>query len=189
MTFLPIVDRELRAAARRRGTFRLRWLVVLIGIIMAFGALFFLAVGAGPKNVGGPLFEVLTICAFFLCPLLGVSLTADSLSEEKREGTLGLLFLTDLKGYDVVLGKFAASSLNAFYGLFALLPILALPLLLGGVTGGQFLRVSLVLVNGLFFCLAAGIFISSLVRESRAAIAGTFWLLLLVTAVFPAAKR
>ena len=29
--------------------------------------------------------------------------TADSLSAEKREGTLGLLFLTDLRGYDVVL--------------------------------------------------------------------------------------
>jgi ABC-type transport system involved in multi-copper enzyme maturation permease subunit len=189
MTFLPIVDRELRAAARRRATFRFRWLAVLVGLIITFTSLLFLAAGAGPKNVGGPLFSVLTVCAFFLCPLLGVALTADSLSEEKREGTLGLLFLTDLKGYDVVLGKFAASSLNAFYGLLALLPIMALPLLLGGVTGGQFFRVSLTLINALFFSLAVGIFVSSFTRESRASLGGTLWLLLLLTVVFPVAGR
>src|SRR5215472_17989833 len=161
MTFLPIVDRELRAAARRRGTFRLRWFVVLIGLIVTFAALSFLAAGAGPRNVGGPLFAVLTVCAFFLCPLLGVALTADSLSEEKREGTLGLLFLTDLKGYDVVLGKFAATSLDSIYGLLGILPVLALPLSIGGVTGDEFWRMVLALANALFFSLCAGILVSA----------------------------
>ena len=51
------------------------------------------------------LFTVLNAIAFIFCLLAGVFLTADCLSEEKREGTLGLLFLTSLKGYDVVLGK------------------------------------------------------------------------------------
>src|SRR5215472_2300539 len=170
MTFLPIVDRELRAAARRRGTFRLRWFVVLIGLIVTFAALSFLAAGAGPRNVGGPLFAVLTVCAFFLCPLLGVALTADSLSEEKREGTLGLLFLTDLKGYDVVLGKFAASSLTAFYCLLALLPMTALPMLLGGVPAADFWRMTLALLNALFFSVSAGLCVSAFMRDSQRAL-------------------
>jgi hypothetical protein len=63
-------------------------------------------------------------------PLLG---TADCISSEKREGTLGLLFLTDLKGYSVILGKMLATSLNSFYALTAIFPVLAIPLLLGGI--------------------------------------------------------
>ena len=72
--------------------------------------------------------------AFLGCLFSGVFLTADSLSGEKREGTLGLLFLTDLKGYDVVFGKLIATSLNGFYALLAIFPVLALPLVMGGVT-------------------------------------------------------
>src|SRR5215469_11630653 len=106
------------------------------------------------------MFSVLTFYAFGLCLLAGVFFTAHSLTEEKREGTLGLLFLTDLKGYDVVLGKFAAVSLNAFYALLALMPMTALPLLLGGVTGAEFWRMALALINALFFSLAAGICVS-----------------------------
>ena len=43
--------------------------------------------------------------------------TADCVSSEKRDGTLGLLFLTDLKGYDVICGKLAANSVSVLYGL------------------------------------------------------------------------
>ncbi|HQU46125.1 MAG TPA: hypothetical protein PK867_25150, partial [Pirellulales bacterium] len=42
-------------------------------------------------------------------------LTADCISSERREGTLGLLFLTDLRGHDVVLGKLVVAGLGAFY--------------------------------------------------------------------------
>jgi len=55
-------------------------------------------------------------------------------------GTLGLLFLTDLKGHDIVFGKLAASSVNALYSLLAIVPVLGLTLLFGGVSGTQFWR-------------------------------------------------
>jgi len=125
MTFLPIVDRELRAAARRKSTYRIRcWTAVLAMLagLLSLPLLVFSTMRGG--SLGNPLFTVLSNYGFGLCLLAGVFLTADCLSEEKREGTIGLLFLTDLKGYDVVLGKFMATSLNAFYGLFAVLPIL-----------------------------------------------------------------
>jgi hypothetical protein len=68
-----------------------------------------------------------------------------------------------------VVGKLVASSLNAFYGLVATLPVLAIPLLMGGVTGGEFWRVTLVLLNTLFFSLAAGMFASALTKSARGA--------------------
>jgi ABC-type transport system involved in multi-copper enzyme maturation permease subunit len=129
---------------------------------------------------------MLTFYVFAVCLLAGVFLTADVLSEEKRAGTLGLLFLTDLKGYDIVLGKFMAQWLNSFYGLLALMPALALPLLLGGVTGGEFWRMVLALVNVLFFSLTAGVLISALGWEARRTMGTTFWLLALSSIALPA---
>src|SRR5437660_11121606 len=140
MTFLPVVQRELREAARRKSTFRIRCWTAVIAMAGSFCALPFIWLNGAARNGGEPLFTLLSSYAFGLCSLAGVFLTADALSEEKREGTLGLLFLTDLHGYDVVLGKFIGRSLNAVYGLLALLPITALPLLLGGVTGPEYGR-------------------------------------------------
>src|SRR5438876_7905417 len=105
MTFLPIVERELRVQARQKRTFRLR----LVNATAAMAIVsFMLLVNQGlrtPGSLGHGLFAGLGSLGLIYCLLSGAGSTADSLSQEKREGTLGLLFLTDLKGYDVVLGK------------------------------------------------------------------------------------
>src|SRR5207249_6437205 len=180
MSFLPIVERELRAAARRKSTYRIRSWTALLAVVVSFCSLMVLWLARGRGSLGHPLFTYLTGYAFGLCLLAGVFLTADCLSEEKREGTLGLLFLTDLHGYDVVLGKFVAMLVNALYGLLALLPITAFPLLLGGVTGGEFWRRALALINALFVSLAAGIWVSALVRAAPRAMGHALGLILLL---------
>src|SRR3989454_12242252 len=185
MTFLPIVERELRVTARRRGTYWNRALSALAAILIFGGALIFEA-QTPPKELGKELFNI--VSGLFLLSSLaaGVRYTADCLSEEKREGTLGLLFLTDLRGYDVVLGKLAATSVSAFYGLLAVLPVLAVPLLLGGITNAELWRVALVLVNTFLLSLAIGIFGSALSRDARRAMAANLALGLLLMAVLPA---
>ncbi len=184
MTFLPIVGRELRVTARRRGTYWNRALSALAAILIFGGALIFEA-QAPPKELGQHVFNILS--GFFLLSSLaaGVRYTADCLSEEKREGTLGLLFLTDLRGYDGVLGKLAATSLNCTYGLLAIFPVLAIPLLLGGVSVDEFWRVTLVLMNALFFSLAAGILVSAMSKSPRKAMMCTFLLLLFIHGGLP----
>src|SRR5207245_7820851 len=186
MTFLPIVERELRAAARRKGTYRIRSWTALLAIVVSLFALIFLWLARGRGSLGNPLFTYLTGYAFGLCLLAGIFLTADCLSEEKREGTLGLLFLTDLHAYDVVLGKFVALLVSALYGLLALLPIIAISLLLGGVTGGEFWRKALALMNALFVSLSAGIWVSAWAREGQRAMGGALGLLLILVAGLPA---
>jgi ABC-type Na+ efflux pump permease subunit len=177
MTFLPIVSRELRVASRRRGTYWSRFFTAALAIVG--GLLIYLANNdQASHEIGQVLFYIISTGAFIYCLFTGVRSTADCLSEEKREGTLGLLFLTDLKGYDVVGGKLVATSLNAFYGLLAILPVLAIPLLMGGVTNGEFWRMALVLANTFFFSLAAGMFMSSLCNSPRRAMAATFLFLL-----------
>jgi ABC-type transport system involved in multi-copper enzyme maturation permease subunit len=166
MTFLPVVERELRVASRRRGTYWGRFTAGLIGAVLAAWTLLALA-KQGEKIVGGFLFVVVSSVIFLYATVAGTLVTCDCLSEEKREGTLGLLFLTDLKGRDVVLGKLAATSIHAFYRLLAFLPMLAIPFILGGVTRAEMLRVVLVAINLLFFFLSLGLFVSAICRKDN----------------------
>jgi ABC-type Na+ efflux pump permease subunit len=117
-----------------------------------------------------------------------VRATSDCISEEKREGTLGLLFLTDLRGHDVVLGKLVAAALGSFYGLLAFLPMLAISLVAGGVTGGEYWRMVLVLTNTLFFSLAIGLLVSAISRNERKAFSATVALVVFFAGVMPAVE-
>ena len=78
----------------------------------------------------------------------------------------------------MVLGKLVVSSGSHSHGL--IFPILALPLLLGGVTGAEFWRVILVLISTLFFSPAIGMLVSAINDEARQAMAATFLVLFLI---------
>lgn len=188
MTFLPIVERELRVAARQRSTFWLRVVAALVALLIGGGCLLLSqAGGIGTASLGGILFKVVTWLALGAALSAGLFFTADCLSEEKREGTLGFLFLTDLRGYEVVTGKLLATSLRCFYALLAVFPILAVTLLMGGVGGAEFWKAVLALVNALFFSLAAGLAVSALSRDAQKALAAALLLLLLLAVGGPLA--
>lgn len=108
MHFLPVVQRELRLAARQSRTYYIRMAAALVGfVILAYVGLAQQGLGLGG---GGLLFLTLTQLAGWVCLGGGVRLTADAISREKRDGTLGFLFLSHLSGLDVVLGKLVAQA-------------------------------------------------------------------------------
>ncbi len=168
MTALPIVRRELLAGSRRGRTFSVRMAGGAAAILL--GALAFLGSNSGnPQNLGSSLFSTFAVLLFSYGLLAGLFVTSDTISSEKREGTLGLLFLTDLRGYDVVLGKLVAASLTTFYGALTVFPVIAVTFVLGGVDPKLYIRVLLAVLNVLFFSLATGMLASSVCRrESRA---------------------
>ena len=184
MTFLPIVDRELSVTARRPGTYWLRFWAAL-AVLAIWLLLLTNSHNATPAQMGQHLLNALGILALGFSLFAGAFMTADCLSEEKREGILGLLYLTDLKSHDVVLCKLAASSLNAFFGLLATFPILGLTMLLGGVTGREFERLVLVFATTLFFSLGIGMFVSAVSHESRQAMGRAFLLVIIFAGVCP----
>ena len=185
MTLLPVVERELRVASRRSWTYWSRAGAALLAILVS--SWFLVLQGTmGLGGMGKPLFGTLSFFSFVFAAFAGVTHSADSVSSEKREGTLGLLFLTDLRGIDVTLGKLAASSLGAVYSLFASLPVLALAMLLGGVTAGEYWRMVLVLVDLLLVSLAAGMCVSVFSKDGKRAALGTFLVMLAVLFLMPA---
>ena len=180
MSILPIVERELRVAARRTWTYHARFIFAVVAVLLGGLTL----VGAGARTAfavsGHLLLTDLAVLIFIYTALAGTQLTCDCLSRERREGTLGLLFLTDLQDYDVILGKLVTGTLNACYGMFAVMPVLAVSLIIGGATSGEFWRVVLVSGNLLFFFASVGMFASAYTRRESTAPVAAFGLAALI---------
>src|SRR5688500_17834606 len=137
MILLPVAAREVREASRQSRTYAWRWVTAAVTLaIMAF----IVWVSRRSMRQGHDLFIAISVVAYIYCLLAGAVRTADTLSAEKRENTLGLLFLTDLKGWDIILGKLLSSSVNCVFGLLALVPMLAIPMMMGGVPWSGFVR-------------------------------------------------
>ncbi len=185
MTVLPIVERELRVAARQPATYKARMALPLTGSAIFLLFAFVARAGMPPHMIGMQLFYLGFGMLFLSCLLAGCQLTADTMSSEKREGTLGFLFLTDLKGYDIVLGKLVSSSIGAIYGALALLPLVSVMFLFGGVSGGAMLRLSLSSINVLFLSLTVGITCSCLSRETNKARSAAMLVLLCLIGAGP----
>jgi ABC-type transport system involved in multi-copper enzyme maturation permease subunit len=131
------------------------------------GALFALTVTAWQLLVGSQRIENVGDLAWFgaaafriLAPLqLAVAmpfsalLVASAVSLEKDRKTLDLLLMTNLSNSELVLGKLLAGMLSVVVVVVAVLPLLAIVALLGGIAAGQVFRVQAVTVAS---ALAAG---------------------------------
>jgi ABC-type transport system involved in multi-copper enzyme maturation permease subunit len=114
---------------------------------------------------GGELFvwlhRTLLCLVWFLVPLM----TADVISGERREGTLGLLFLTPLTAWRIVVAKSMAHGLRALTFCLAVLPVLTLPFLAGGVSWMEAVISALFILGSLCCALGAGVLASSSCRS------------------------
>lgn len=158
MTLLPLIDREMRTAARQPFTYYLR----VLGLASALLVTIWCGLAGGFVNgQGGVVFSglhsVLTLAIWILVPFM----SADCISRERREGTLGLLFMTGLKGGEIVTAKGLAHGLRAVSLWLAMLPVLTLPVLLGGVSYLQAGVAALDDCNALCLALAAGLLASA----------------------------
>ena len=156
----PVLKRELLVQARARQT---PWLRVMGG---GFALLLLLAATSDDPNLfatsGQSAFiglnKLIVVFVWMAAPIL----TADCLSKEKRDGTMGLLFLTPLSAQQIVVAKASAQSLRILAMVLAAYPVLMLPLLFGGVTWQDAVRLALLHLASITFSLSAGVAASSL---------------------------
>jgi ABC-type transport system involved in cytochrome c biogenesis permease component len=180
-----MIERELRAGSHQRRTWWRRVLTVGAGIIVFAFAYLALGRWQNASWVGREIFNWLSVLGAIYALLAGPLVTADCLSRERREGTLGLLFLTRLRPRHVVLGKIAAASLDMVLGLAALLPLAALPFLMGGLSLPQLGLVTLALAHLLFFSLAVGTMASAFSVSARASLAMVLAILIFLSIGLP----
>jgi len=143
----PLVSRELLVYSRQPWTYWLR-------LLSALGTVSVLAVTAAGSREhlgqadGFSLFAGSTAVLFFIASLNGLHSTANCIGSERRQGTLVLLFLAELKLTTILVSKLVTNSLRNVWALLATLPVLGVCVVLGGVSG-------LVFVKGLLAVLAA----------------------------------
>jgi len=134
----------------------------------------------GPLNltesITPSLFMNVCIVMLFMLPML----TMRSFSEEKKEGTIELLYTYPISDFEIVIGKYCAVS---FVFLIMLAPLFIYPVLIrlvGGVYMMQPFYVGMfgLVLLGLAF-LAVGLFISSMTKNQIVSVSITFGTLLM----------
>ena len=181
MNYLPVIDMEMRSASRRKWTFTIRLLFAIAGAGACLVVLMLPRLSSREK--GQTMLVILSYLSLAFCLIIGGFLTADCVSSEKREGTLGLLFLTPLKGTDIVIGKMVCHGLQVLYGLCATFPMFFIPLLTGGVTWGEVSRILLALGLALFLAASVGMFVSVFAMEARKAMMAALSSVALISAL------
>jgi len=156
---LPLVGRELRAESRRAINYGLR--VLTAAVVVSVFAAFMAGTEMESAQLGATLFGVLQLSLWLAMWIIVPMMTADCISREKREGTLGLLFLTPLTVLDVMMGKAASHILRAATLLLASLPVLVLPFVIGGVVWQQALMAVVSIAKALLLSIAAGLYASA----------------------------
>ena len=134
----PLLGKELLEQAARKQMYvvRVAYALVLFGAFciyymrhLAEGPVLALGRGLGPFNF---LVQAQLVTIYlFLPPLM-----AGAIAQEKERETLGLLFLTDLTPWELILQKYLGRLIPMLTLLFLSLPLLAVAYSLGGVSAG-----------------------------------------------------
>lgn len=147
----PIFTRELVTVPRRRGHYPSR--VALIGLLAILGVTLWQAMVGFTREAtvgeaarfGLLLFQVVVFVELLLLLFFAVLSAASAVSQEKDRRTFILLLLTDMRDYEIVLGKLVGSLLPLTAMLFTSVPVLSFLLLLGGIDPEQVVQAAVVL--------------------------------------------
>jgi ABC-type transport system involved in multi-copper enzyme maturation permease subunit len=179
----PVVQRELREGARHPFNYWLRVEAAGAGLLMVVYVIMENR-DETDKVMGQYLFAGLHVALMGLICLVVPLMTADCIAREKREGTLGLLFLTPLTAGGIVMGKGLVQALRALTMWVSVAPILTIPFLTGGVAWADASASFSLELSALVLCLAAGLLASTLVKGRGAAFVLALFLGVLIVAVF-----
>ncbi len=152
----PIFVRELTTVPRHRSHYAAR--VALIGLLAVLGVTIWQATvgfdrdaGLGETaRFGQQLFQFSLYIELVLLVFFAALSAASAVSQEKDRRTFILLLLTDMRDYEIVLGKLVGALLPIASLLLISLPVLCLYLLLGGIDPGQVLQGAVVLMATAF---------------------------------------
>jgi ABC-type transport system involved in multi-copper enzyme maturation permease subunit len=155
----PIFNREALTVPRHSRHYLLRSLY--LGLLLVTGVTFWQTLYGWGRTVtlgdfshfGVLFFQLLCFLQLTLVIFFSSLLAASTVSQEKDRRTFVLLLMTDLRNYELVLGKLLGSLMQISILLLAALPVLGASVLLGGTTFIQVIDAFLILFGS---ALAAG---------------------------------
>ncbi len=146
----PIFMREVTTVPRRAGHFAAR--AALVGLVGVLGLTTWQATVGFSRDatlgetaaVGVLLFQIVAFVQLLLTLFFAALSAAGAVSQEKDRRTFVLLLITDMRDYEIVLGKLLGALLPIAVQLLVTAPVLAMLLLLGGVGPEQVVQAVLV---------------------------------------------
>jgi ABC-type transport system involved in multi-copper enzyme maturation permease subunit len=172
--FNPVLVKELRG--RMRGPRAFVLLTIYLSILSLMTLLLYTALAdnigsdlnAG-QEIGKGLFLTIAAVALTEVCVLTPALTAGSIAGEKEHQTYDLLISSLLSPWQIVWGKLAAALAFALLLILAVVPVMSLAFLFGGVSPAEILIALVGLVATAVFYAAIGLFWSSVMRSSLGA--------------------
>lgn len=188
MTINPVIARELRT--RFRGRFAMWALSLWLLVICGFGYLAYIAgvaLGRDFSQVGNTAFAGRVVFELLLFLLMtGVLVVVPavaglSIAVERERATLPLVQVTQLGPWGLVLGKLASSIAWVVLLLVAIAPVVAVPVVMGGVGFGELAKVLVYLLVTVLAIGSISVWVSSRAKSLRGAIFGSYlWVFVLV---------
>lgn len=147
----PIFAREVATVPRRRGHHAAR--AAVAGLLGILGITTWQAtIGFSHEATLGEtaafgllLFQIVAFVQLLLTLFFAALSAAGAIAQEKDRRTFVLLLLTDMRDYEIVLGKLLGALLPIGIQLLVTAPVLAMLLLLGGIAPEQVVQVLVVL--------------------------------------------
>src|SRR5262245_1417093 len=152
----PIFVREFQTVPRRGGHYLAR--SASLGLLWVIGLTAWQATVGFTKDAalgetarfGLLLFQITALVQVTLLLFFAALSAASTVAQEKDRRTFILLLLTDMRDYEIVLGKLLGSLLPIALLLMGSIPVLAMLLLLGGIDPEQVLQAVLILTATAF---------------------------------------
>lgn len=164
----PLIERELRTATRKPQLRQTRlWGTIACAVITM---VFLLTASSSAQASWGGNLNHLLFWGGLIIILQVPSYTVGIFAEERRNQTLGLLFLCGICPTEMFLSKTLGSALVSFSRLLLLYPFLAISFLGGGLSPDQFLATAISLPVLLLFVISVCVLASVLCQEESTAL-------------------
>jgi len=178
----PIVDKELRVMARRKRSYLVRF-VYLVVMLLFVAVPWAQMMRGGSSNtawrisqmsqIGITLTLILTWMQFLSAQLLAVVFLSSAISDEIYHKTLGVLMTTPITGFQIVFGKLVSRLLSLMILIGLSLPVLGLISLLGGVPWGYVISSFCITLTAALFTGTLSLFISIFQKRAYSVIVQT----------------
>jgi hypothetical protein len=120
------------------------------------------------RKVGLFLYYALFGFGLFQAAIMPGDISAENLGEERRNGTLGLLFLSGLRSWEIFLGQLAGGLMIALNRLLALLPCLLLPFVMHAIPWSGYVATVQTLLCWAVLCLGVRVFSATIFVDASA---------------------
>lgn len=188
----PIIIRELKGVFRKSNSFTSLIILALLSLVSVSTT--WITMGAVGKiglqvewinKISRGLFIGTSYIIFFISSVLVLVATSNTIASERENKTFDLLIVTGLSRVQIILGKLISALGYIFFLILALLPVISISFILGGVSFGDIFASYVIIFTTLFALGMIGIMASAFSSTSKKAQGLAFLIAVLLYAVIP----